>query len=167
MIEEDVLVEVGPAVTEFVRYDLERDNITFSNDLYRQIFEEAVAHVEDPGFDSGRFFLSHPDAEISNLASELMSDRYQLSKIHSKILGEEVGDKGSRLLEQNLLSSYVPRATTELKNAYVLHQIEEIKKELKSGLPENHTTLITRLQQLQEIKRVLAKELGERIVLKY
>jgi len=61
----------------------------------------------------------------------------------------------------------VPRATTELKNAYVLHQIEEIKKELKSGHPENHTTLITRLQQLQEIKRVLAKELGERIVLKY
>jgi len=167
VIEEDVLVEVGPAVTEFVRYDLERDHITFSNDLYRQIFEAAVAHAEDPGFDSGRFFLSHPDAEISKLASELMSDRYQLSKIHSKILGEEVGDKGSRLLEQNLLSSYVPRATTELKNAYVLHQIEEIKKELKSGHPENHTTLITRLQQLQEIKRVLAKELGERIVLKY
>ncbi len=167
VIEEDVLVEVGPAVTEFVRYDLERDHISFSNDLYRQIFEAAVAHVEDPGFDSGRFFLSHPDAEISKLASELMSDRYQLSKIHSKILGEEVGDKGSRLLEQNLLSSYVPRATTELKNAYVLHQIEEIKKELKSGHPENHTTLITRLQQLQEIKRVLAKELGERIVLKY
>ena len=167
VIEEDVLVEVGPPVTEFVRYDLERDNITFSNDLYRQIFVEAVAHVEDSAFDSGRFFLSHPDAEISKLASELMSDRYQLSKIHSKILGEEVGDKGSRLLEQNLLSTYVPRATTELKNAYVLHQIEEIKKELKSGLPENHTTLITRLQQLQEIKRVLAKELGERIVLKY
>jgi len=167
VIEEDVLVEVGPPVTEFVRYDLERDNITFSNDLYRQIFVEAVAHVEDSAFDSGRFFLSHPDAEISKLASELMSDRYQLSKIHSKILGEEVGDKGSRLLEQNLLSTYVPRATTELKNAYVLHQIEEIKKELKSGLPENHTILITRLQQLQEIKRVLAKELGERIVLKY
>ncbi len=167
VIEEDVLVEVGPAVTEFVRYDLERDNITFSNDLYRQIFEEAVAHVEDPGFDSGRFFLSHPDAEISNLASELMSDRYQLSKIHSKILGEEVGDKGSRLLEQNLLSSYVPRATTELKNFYVLQKIEELKKEMKSGNKDDYVTLITELKRLQEIKKVLSKELGERIVLKY
>jgi len=167
VIEEDVLVEEGPGVTEFVRYDLERDNIFFTNDLYRQIFEEAVMHLEDSDFDSGRYFLTHPVAEISRLASELMSDRYHLSKIHAKMLGEEQGDKGSRLLEENLLNSYVPRATTELKNAYVLHKIQEIKKELNTGNPGDITVLITQLQQLQEIKRVLSKELGERIVLRY
>jgi DNA primase len=167
VIEEDVLVEEGPGVTEFVRYDLERDNLFFTNELYRQIFEEAVAHLEETDFDSGRYFLSHPDAGISRLASELMSDRYQLSKIHAKMLGEEQGDKGSRLLEENHLNTYVPRATTELKNAYVLHKIVEIKKELNAANPEEMTTLITQLQQLQEIKRVLSKELGERIVLRY
>jgi len=41
-----------------------------------------------------------PDPEVSKLASELMSDRYELSKIHAKILGEEEGDKDSRLLEE-------------------------------------------------------------------
>jgi DNA primase len=167
VIEEDVLVEEGPGVTEFVRYDLERDNLFFTNELYRQIFDEAVMHLEDVDFDSGRYFLSHPDAGISRLASELMSDRYQLSKIHAKMLGEEQGDKGSRLLEENHLNTYVPRATTELKNAYVLHKIVEIKKELNAANPEEMTTLITQLQQLQEIKRVLSKELGERIVLRY
>ena len=167
VIEEDVLVEEGPGVTEFVLYDLERDNIIFTNNLYRQVFEEAAAHLEDAVFDSGRYFLTHPDGEISRLASELMSDRYHLSKIHAKILGEEQGDKASRLLEENLLNTYVPRATTELKNAYVLHKIQEIKKELNTGNPENMTDLITQLQQLQEIKRVLSKELGERIVLRY
>jgi len=167
VVEEDVLVEIGPGVTEFVRYDLERDNITFSNDLYRKIFEEAVAHMDDVNFDSGRYFLSHPDPQVSKLASELMSDRYHLSKIHAKILGEEMDDKSSRLLEKNLLNSYVPRATTELKNFYVLQKIEELKKEMKSGHKDDYVTLITELKRLQEIKKMLAKELGERIVLKY
>ncbi len=167
VVEEDVLVEEGPGVTEFVQYDLERDQIDFSNDLYRQIFEEALAHMKDPDFDSGRYFLSHPDPEVNKLASELMSDRYQLSKIHAKILGEEIDDKHSRLLERNQLNSYVPRATTELKNFYVLQKIEELKKEMKSGNKDDYVTLITQLKQLQEIRKVLAKELGERIVLKY
>ncbi|HBB01395.1 MAG: DNA primase [Bacteroidetes bacterium GWD2_45_23] len=167
VVEEDVLVEEGPGVTEFVQYDLERDQIDFSNELYRQMFEEALAHMKDPHFDAGRYFLSHPDPEVNKLASELMSDRYQLSKIHAKILGEEIDDKHSRLLEKNLLNSYVPRATTELKNFYVLQKIEELKKEMKSGNKDDYVTLITQLKQLQEIRKVLAKELGERIVLKY
>ena len=83
------------------------------------------------------------------------------------MLGEEVGDKSSRLLEQNHLSTFVPRATTELKNAYVLKKIEEIKQDIKSSKDDGYIELITQLQQLQEGKRVLAKELGERIVLKY
>ncbi|MFA5210504.1 MAG: DNA primase, partial [Proteiniphilum sp.] len=86
---------------------------------------------------------------------------------HSRILGEEEGDQSSRLLEQNLLNSYVPRATTELKNAYVLQKIEEIKIALKKATPDDENGLITQLQQLQQIKRLLAKELGERIILKY
>lgn len=167
VVEEEILVEEGPGVTEFVQYDLERDQIGFSNDLYRQMFEEALANMKDPHFDSGRYFLSHPDPEVNKLASELMSDRYQLSKIHAKILGEEMDDKHSRLLEKNLLNTYVPRATTELKNFYVLQKIEALKKEMKSGHRDDYVALITQLKQLQEIKKVLAKELGERIVLKY
>ena len=46
-------------------------------------------------------------------------------------------------------------------------QIEELKKEMKSGHKDDYVTLITELKRLQEIKKVLSKELGERIVLKY
>ena len=45
--------------------------------------------------------------------------------------------------------------------------IRELKEEMKSGDRDDYVTLITRLKQLQEMKKVLAKELGERIVLKY
>jgi DNA primase len=164
---ENVLVEVGPGVTEFVQFDLERDRIGFTNSLYRQIFEEACDHMTDAGFNAGHYFLCHPDPEVSKLSSELMSDRYELSKIHAKILGEEEGDKDSRLLEENQLNHLVPRATTELKNAYILQKIKEVREEMKRSNPERHLELIGQLKQLQEVRKVLAKELGERIVLRF
>ncbi len=164
---ENVLVEVGPGVTEFVQFDLERDRIGFTNPLYRQMFEEACDHMTDAGFNAGHYFFCHPDPEVSKLASELMSDRYELSKIHAKILGEEEGDKDSRLLEENQLYHLVPRATTELKNAYILQKIKEVREEMKQSSPERHVELIGQLKQLQEVRKVLAKELGERIVLRY
>ena len=131
------------------------------------MFEKAVEHIGDKDFTSGNFFLNYPSNKVSKLASDLLSDRYQLSNIHSKILGEKVGDKSSRLLEQNHLSNFVPRATTELKNAYVMQKIDEVKEEIKISDHDRYPELITQLKQLQDIKRVLAKELGERIVLKY
>jgi len=167
VIHENVLVEVGPGVTEFIHFDLDRDKIQFTHPLYLQMFEEACEHMTDAQFESPRYFLSHPDPSVSKLASELISDRYHLSKIHAKILGEEEGDKDSRLLEENLLNSHVPRATTELKNAYVLQKIKEVTEKLKTSEPVNHLSLISELKQLQEIKKVLSKELGERIVLRY
>ena len=75
-------------------------------------------------------------------------------------------DKNSTT-ERNRLNSYVPRVTTELKNFYVLQKIKEVKDAMKSGDQNDYVTLINQLQQLQEMKKVLAKELGERIVLKY
>ena len=167
VVEEDVLVEEGPSVIDFVRYDMERDGIHFTNLLYRQLFEEAVEQAENEDFVPGRYFLSHHDPKINKLASDLMSDKYQLSKIHSKSLGEDIDDKNSRLLEQNMLKTYVPRATTELKNAYVLQKIKEIKNEMKSANSEKALQLIHELKRLQEIKKILAKDLGERIILKY
>ncbi len=164
---ENVLVEEGPGVTEFVQFDLARDRIGFTNPLYRQMFEEACDHMTDAGFNAGHYFLCHPDPEVSKLASELMSDRYELSKIHAKILGEEEGDKDSRLLEENQLYHLVPRATTELKNAYILQKIKEVRDEMKRGNPERHLELMGQLKQLQEVRKVLAKELGERIVLRF
>ncbi|HBK32894.1 MAG TPA: DNA primase [Porphyromonadaceae bacterium] len=167
VLEEDVLVEEGPLVTEFVRYDLERDHIPFSNELYRRMFEEAVEGLEDEHFVPGRYFLSHPDPAVNKLASDLMSDRYQLSKIHAKSIGEEIDAKDSRLLEENSLNFLVPRATTELKNAYILEKIKKIQHEMKTASPDDALVLIAELKQMQEIKKILSKELGERIILKF
>jgi DNA primase len=111
--------------------------------------------------------LSHPDPAVNKLASDLMSDRYQLSKIHAKSIGEEIDAKDSRLLEENSLNFLVPRATTELKNAYILEKIKKIQHEMKTASPDDALVLIAELKQMQEIKKILSKELGERIILKF
>ncbi|MFY9597317.1 MAG: DNA primase, partial [Dysgonamonadaceae bacterium] len=87
-IEVDVLVEEGPLVIHFIKYDLERDHIEFTHPLYRQVFEEAVEKSGETDFVPDKYFLYHPDPKISELASEVMTDKYRLSKIHAKLLSE-------------------------------------------------------------------------------
>ena len=166
-IEVDVLVEEGPLVIHFIKYDLERDHIEFTHPLYRQVFEEAVEKSGETDFVPDKYFLYHPDPKISELASEVMTDKYRLSKIHAKLLSENTNDKDSCLIEENSLETLVPRATTELKNAYVLQKIERIKKAMQTADSDQMVTLLQELRQLQNIKKELAKILGERIILKY
>jgi len=96
-----------------------------------------------------------------------MTDKYRLSKIHAKLLSENTNDKDSCLIEENSLETLVPRATTELKNAYVLQKIERVKKAMQTADSDQMITLLQELRQLQNIKKELAKILGERIILKY
>lgn len=166
-IEVDVLVEEGPLVIHFIKYDLERDHIEFTHPLYRQVFEEAVEKSGETDFVPDKYFLYHPDPKISELASEVMTDKYRLSKIHAKLLSENTNDKDSCLIEENSLETLVPRATTELKNAYVLQKIERVKKAMQTADSDQMVTLLQELRQLQNIKKELAKILGERIILKY
>lgn len=172
-IEVDVAIEEGPTVIEVIRFDLRRDKfiftdeLFFSNPLYRVIFEEACERVNDESFVTDRYFLAHPDPRISKLASDLVSDKYQLSKIHAKLIGESIDDKSSRLRERNLLDKLVVRATTELKNAHVMQRINEVKKEIETADGEQLLERMDELRRLQDLKKVLAKNLGERIILKY
>lgn len=167
VVEIDVLVEEGPSVIHFVKYDLERDQIQFTHPIYQQIFEEAVEKSAEKDFAPDKYFLYHHDPKIGKLASELMTDKYRLSKIHAKFLGEDINNKDSRLIEENSLEALVPRATTELKNAYVMQKIENVKKAIQKADADEMIILLQELQQLQNIKKELAKILGERIVLKY
>ena len=167
IVEDKEPIEIGPSVIDFVKYDLERDHIGFTNPLYRQIFEEVSEHSADEDFDSTRYFSVHPNPQIGRLAADLLSDKYHLSKIHAKSIGEEIDSEDSRLAEKNDLENLVPRATTELKYAYILEKIKEIKKTMQSANSDELITLITQLQELQAIKKELSKLLGERIVLKY
>ena len=90
-----------------------------------------------------------------------------MSKIHAKSIGESEDEKSSRLRERNFLDKLVIRATTELKNAHIMQMIKELNKKLETAGSEEEMELMNRFLQLQDLKKVLAKNLGERIILKY
>ncbi len=167
----DVLVEEGSTVIAFVYFDLERDNIKVTNAIYAQIFEEAYRESANEDFVPAKYFMTHANSNISKLAAEMLSDKYQLSKIHAKALGEELDDENSKLLEQNSLEILIPRVTTELKNAYIMQQISVVMKKIKEAQKQNdfETTLklLEEKKKLEEIKKLLAKMLGEQVILKY
>jgi DNA primase len=171
------LVEEGQAdsdtmtVIDYVRFDLERDGMWFAHPLYTQMLEDAIAHAHEKTFVPSRFFLAHPDQQISKIAAELLGDRYQLSKVHTKQFGEDAKQEDTPLAEEKHLIKNVPRVLTELKDAHITKRIKEIKEEMeqkqKAGEWDAAIDLMRRIKDFEDIKKALAKALGERIILRW
>ena len=149
-------------VAEYIRDELERDDLTFYTPLFKQVMEEAANLCRTEGFVAHRHFLYNPDPEISKLAANLISEKYVLSKYHTKYKTVET--------EESQLVQFVLYDLFAFKDAYILHQIKEIQAQIKNaqtkGDMEQVFALMKQLTRLNEIKSVLNKELGERIVLK-
>ena len=149
-------------VAEFIKHSLEEDDLTFLNPMYRQMLESAAAMCPSSGFVSSRYFLSHSNPDVSKLAANLLSDKYQLSKYHTKY--REIEE------EKDRLESFVLRDLYALKDAYIINRIKETQQKLKEAQKEKNMDksieLMKELSNLNAIKSALAKELGERIILK-
>ena len=154
-------------VLEYVKFDLERDNLWFGNETYKQILDEAVERMQDANFLPSRYFLAHPNADVSKIAAELISDKYEQSKVHLKQFGENAKIEDTPLAEEKNLARSVPWVLTELKNAYVVKKLKSLKTELSKEKDfEKIKEILTQIRDLEEIKSVLAKVLGERVVLR-
>ncbi len=102
------------------------------------------------------------DDEIRRLTTDLVSDRYQLSKIHTKHAHIET--------EEERLYSLVERAVYELKDAVLECQQRSIRRKIKDLCsqegynPSEVLALMRENKRVTEIKAEFAKFLGERIV---
>ncbi|WP_280670379.1 MULTISPECIES: DNA primase [unclassified Dysgonomonas] len=164
-------VEDNPTVIQYVKFDLERDSLWFTNPVYKKILDEAVEHIADNAFNPSRYYLAHPEQQISRTAASLLEDKYELSKVHMKQFGNDVKPEDTPLAEQKHLATAVPRVLTELKNAYIALQIRDLKKQMinkqSDGDTEGAIAVMQQIKQLEEIKKILAKELGERIIVRW
>ena len=126
------------------------------------MLDEAADRCEEPGFEAQRYFLAHPDPQVSQVAASLISEKYQLSKYHTRYRELE--------MESDKLDILVPRDIYAFKEAYILHQIRLLQQELKDAQVatdvERMKDLMGRIVKLNEVKSLLCKELGERIVLR-
>lgn len=160
-VDEETKERIVMRVAEFIRDDLERDDLSFYTPIFKQMLDEAANRCSEETFIAHRYFLSHPDPLVSRVAANLMSEKYQLSKYHFKFREVEQ--------EEDKLDQLVVRDLFAFKEAYIMRQLKEKQEQLKqlsSADPEQIMTVMKEIAQLNEIKKVLSKELGERIILK-
>lgn len=153
--------DVNVRVAEYVAWDLAEDDLRFRSPLCARIVDEAAAHVDDEGFDSVRYFMSHPDVEVSRFASEALSERYHLSKYHSKY--QVVPTDGERI------SRLMPQLMMDYKNEVVKERMDAVMRQLLdpsiAADPVRSNEVMQEYIHLKDIQKAIGKELGERILL--
>lgn len=151
---------VETKIIEFICNDLETDNLYLHDPLYALVLAEAKMRVQDASFIAERFFLNHPNPEISRLALNLVTDKYTLCKSQYDQLEKET----------DRLHDLVPRAVYEFKNKILLQMIKEKILEMKTAHELKNTTrvdeLMLEISNLNHVKAALAKTLGERIIIR-
>ena len=144
---------VNLSVAEYVYYDLKADNTLLSNPLYNKIIEEAVAHVGEEGFKAETFFLHHHDINISQLASTLSVDDFNLSKsLQLKY-------------EEDTLRNQVRHIILEYRRNIVDMQLNQLLRQLSqnNGNSDDVMNTMAQIQQLQEKRNTFAKYLGNNV----
>lgn len=114
-------------------------------------FEFRLNYIERP--------LVYSDIDVfRNLATELVTDKYTLSKIHTKFARVDS--------ETDILFRLVPRAIYELKNAILQQQIADIKDEIKKFAydPERQMALLEQHSRMLELTKEFAKLMGDRVL---
>jgi len=153
---------ISVSVARYILTELSRDHLSFSHPLYARILEEIKTHLDDSSFVAESYFVQHHDPEISRLSSDLIADRYVLSKLYTN--NPAVVNDSDRLMES------VPRVMFEYKNKIVLLLLKEkmlaLKHANESHDEELERNLMHEIGQLNDVKSQLSKTLGERIILK-
>jgi DNA primase len=161
MIEDEEGNERPVTVIEFVVASLKEDDLAFHNPLHRRMLADAVTHLSDDGFLAARFFANYPDPEISRISSDLLSDRYQLSKYHSKYQKVVTDDQR--------LSELIPRLLLDFKNAIVTAEIKHTLPLLQDPAVARDQAkcneLMRHWQRMHEVQRMMVKQLGDRALL--
>ena len=158
MIFDNVETEDGGAtnltVAQYVAYDLGQDGLTFHDDLYNQILQEAVTHSGEADFKAESYFMQHPDIQISSLAAKLAIDRHQLSKTFQ--LKERDGG----------LKQHVLHLVLDLRRDIVDKRLKEIQQELKTvgDDKDKMKKLLEDYRDTQQLRDALAKQLGHDLV---
>lgn len=161
-IENESGEQIPFTVTECIASGLKEDELQFHDPLHRLILQECEAHLNDPDFNPERHFIAHTDPAVSKLAVDLISDRYQLSKYHSK--GQKIVTDEERLYE------LVPRLLLDFKLSIIeeemRHTIQALTNPEIANDPQRCLEIMKRYKELQETQSVMAQRAGDRVVLK-
>lgn len=149
--------EAALRVMDYVIRELKIDQLSFQNPKYQQILDETEHQIELPDFSPEHYFSMHRSPEISELASDLLAEPHQLSKLYKNTEIDE--------LNTLLLKEFAPKPILEYKRKYIELNLKKIMQKLEEQQHNNDFELIRQtLQDLQEMKAVhqeILKMLGQ------
>lgn len=103
-----------------------------------------------------KILCSHQDDDIRQVSSDLASEPYTLSKIHTEY--------ATIATELDRLQTLVPEAINNWKNALVVRRINEVQMEIQTAPSDKAEELMIELQQLYATRSQLSKLIGDRVV---
>jgi DNA primase len=141
-------------VAQYIDYDLSSDGLAFSEDLYNQILKEAVEHSADEGFKAERYFMQHPNPEISQLAAKLGIAKHQLSRSFDKKMSESD------------LQQHINHLILDFRMDIVSQQLDDLNRQIKEAGSDmvRVEELMTAFQKAQDLRNALARQLGSDIM---
>lgn len=131
-------------VAQYISLDLAGDNFKFHNELYNQILQEAVEHVEEEGFVAENYFANHPNPEISRIAGLPTSDQ-EVSTVSLQLKMSQ--EKLRQLVLKDLLS---------FRTHYIAQRIIEVQQEFARN-PTNRE-LLEEFMKLKKMNTLLASQ---------
>ena len=131
-------------VAQYISLDLAGDDFKFHNELYNQILQEAVEHVEEEGFVAETYFANHPNPEISRIAGLPTGDQ-EVSTVSLQLKMSQ--EKLRQLVFKDLLS---------FRTHYIAQRIIEVQQEFARN-PTNRE-LLEEFMKLKKMNILLASQ---------
>lgn len=137
--------DVEVAVAQYISLDLGGDGFKFHNDLYNQIMQEAVEHLEkEDDFVAETYFANHPNPEISRLAGLPTGD-------------QEVSTASLQMkMSADKLRQFVFKDILSFRTHYIAQRIIEVQQEFAKN-PTNRE-LLQEFMKLKQMNTLLASQ---------
>ena len=155
-------------VAQYLDYNLNVDGLKLSNPIFARILQEAVQHSLDADFNAERFFIHHEDINISKVATDLSTDRYQLSQ-HTQNEAQPLNEQEKQLRAAEHIENIrkqLEHLLNDFRMDYLEHYLKELQKQIATpGIATDRLqTLMTEYKEAQGLRNKLAKMLGNNIV---
>ena len=155
-------------VAQYLDYNLNVDGLKLSNPIFARILQEAVQHSLDADFNAERFFIHHEDINISKVATNLSTDRYQLSQ-HTQNEAQPLNEQEKQLRAAEHIENIrkqLEHLLNDFRMDYLEYHLKELQKQIATpGIATDRLqTLMTEYKEAQGLRNKLAKMLGNNIV---
>ena len=136
--------EVQLPVAQYISLDMGGDGFKFHKDLYNQILQEALDHLDEEGFVAETYFTTHSNPEISRIAGMPLGE-------------QEIATASLQLkLSPEKLRQYVCKDLLSFRTHYIAQRIIEVQQEFAKN-PTNRE-LLQEFVKLKQMNALVASQ---------